>query len=97
MLDNNIVLVLEAVLKVHLWFMFSLQEEQEFFSSVSQLKGSITQICQWAKVEHEHLSRFKNKCQCLWIDYVRIFNLPDLFTEKFLDIYGGERISRKIW
>lgn len=30
----------------------------------------------------------KNKCQWLWIDYVRIFNSPDLFTEKFLDIYG---------
>lgn len=65
-----------------------LEEEGYHLSSVRQGEGSITQISRGVKVQHEHLSKFKNKCQCLRIDYVKIFNSPDLFTEKFLDIYG---------
>lgn len=77
--------------------LLSLLEEEEYFSGVQQLKGSIPQISQWVKVQHEHLSKYKNKCQCVWIDCVRIFNSPDLFTEKLLDIYGrGKKFPKDL-
>lgn len=72
-----------------IWVPCSPLEEEEYPSKCEAVKKD--QLLKYLSEPKSNMNicpNSKNKCQCLWIDYVGIFNSPDLFTEKFLDVYS---------